>query len=67
MPSNLAIDDTLLETALKISGLKTKKETINAALAEFINRRKSAEVISMFGKVEYDEDYNYKQARQRKV
>jgi len=63
--TNLAINDTLLETALKIGGLKTKKDTVNMALEEFIKRRKAADIISMFGKVEYDETYDYKLARQR--
>ena len=65
MATNLAIDDALLEAALKISGLKTKKDAVNAALQEFIKRRKAADVISFFGKVDYDEDYDYKKARQR--
>lgn len=66
MATNLAIDDRLLETALKIGGLKTKKDTVNTALEEFIKRRKSADIITMFGKVDYDENYDYKQSRNRK-
>ena len=34
MATNLAIDDKLLEEALSISGLKTKKDTVNYALKE---------------------------------
>ena len=40
MAMNLAIDDKLLEEALSISGLKTKKDTVNHALKEFVSRRK---------------------------
>ena len=65
MATNLAIDGTLLEAALKIGGLKTKKDTVNVALTEFIRRREAAEIISLFGKVEYDEEYDYKEARRR--
>ncbi|MDR3119878.1 MAG: type II toxin-antitoxin system VapB family antitoxin, partial [Clostridiales bacterium] len=32
MASNLAIDQGLLEAALKIGGLKTKRATVNLAL-----------------------------------
>ncbi|MBU3949171.1 MAG: type II toxin-antitoxin system VapB family antitoxin [Proteobacteria bacterium] len=35
MVTNLAIDQKLLEKALVVSGLKTKKETVNLALQEF--------------------------------
>ncbi|MDR0411507.1 MAG: type II toxin-antitoxin system VapB family antitoxin, partial [Treponema sp.] len=40
MTTNLAIDDNLLERALIIGGLRTKKDTVNMALDEFIQRRK---------------------------
>ncbi len=65
MPTNLAIDDELLKIAQKIAGLKTKKDTVNLALKEFIQRRKQEEIINLFGKIEYDKDYNYKEFRKR--
>jgi hypothetical protein len=63
MATNLAIDDDLLKTALVIGGLKTKKDTVNMALDEFIQRRKRLEVIDLFGKIEFDKNYNYKKSR----
>jgi hypothetical protein len=59
------IDTQLLDDALKIGGLKTKKDTVKMALEEFIQRRKMADIITLFGKVEYDADYDYKKARYR--
>jgi len=64
MATNLAIDPGLLETALRAGGLKTKKDTVNLALTEFIRRRKNADILSLFGAVEYDDEYDYKTARQ---
>ena len=63
MAANLAIDDRSLETALVIGGLKTKKDTVNLALDEFIQRRKRQEVINLFGKIEFDKNYDYKKSR----
>ncbi len=63
MATNLAIDDKLLEEALLLSGLKTKKDTVNYALKEFVNRRKQLEIIELFGKLDPDADYDYKKAR----
>jgi Arc/MetJ family transcription regulator len=63
MATNLAIDDNLLKTALVLGGLKTKKDTVNMALDEFIQRRKRQEVIDLFGKIEFDKNYDYKKAR----
>ncbi|NOX92649.1 MAG: type II toxin-antitoxin system VapB family antitoxin [Gammaproteobacteria bacterium] len=64
MATNLAIDDKLLKEALLISGLKTKKDTVNHALREFINRRKQLEIIELFGKLDPDVDYDYKETRE---
>ncbi|MDR1187017.1 MAG: type II toxin-antitoxin system VapB family antitoxin [Bifidobacteriaceae bacterium] len=41
MPSNLALDDELLATALRLGGMKTKRETVNRALQEFVQRRRA--------------------------
>ncbi len=65
MPSNLAIDDNLLNLAKKIGKHKTKRAVVNEALQEYIQRRKQFEITKLFGKVEYEEEYNYKE--QRKV
>jgi len=65
MPSNLAIDDKLLEEAQHIGGHRTKKETVNTALKEYIQRRKQREIIQLFGKIDIREDYNYKDTRSR--
>ena len=48
MATNLAIDDKLILKAQKISGLKTKKETVSTALKEFIQRRKQKEILQLF-------------------
>ncbi len=66
MATNLAIDDELLIEAQSIGGHKTKKATVTEALNEYIQRRKQLGIISLFGKVDYDPDYDYKATRSRK-
>jgi Bacterial antitoxin of type II TA system, VapB len=66
MPTNLAIDDRLLEEAQKLGHLRTKRETVNAALDEYIKRRKQQEILSLFGKIDYQDDYDYKRERKLK-
>ena len=63
MATNLAIDEQLLKEALVVSGLKTKKDTVNIALKEFVNRRKQQEIVELFGKLDPDPDYDYKKGR----
>ena len=40
MATNLAIDDQLLSEALRVGGRRTKRDTVNEALAEYVPRRK---------------------------
>ena len=65
MATNLSINTQLLDDALKISGLKTKKDTVNLALQEFIQKRKAAHILTLFGKIEYDKNHDYKKMRRR--
>jgi len=67
MPTNLAIDDRLIEEAQKVGRHRTKKEAVTAALDEYIRRRKQLDILEMFGKVDFDENYDYKRERERKV
>ncbi len=54
MPTNLAIDDVLLEKALAIGGHRTKRETVNEALKEYISRRKRLGSLWTFGTIDFD-------------
>jgi Arc/MetJ family transcription regulator len=65
MTTNLSINTQLLGDALKIGGLKTEKDTVDLALEEFIQRRKASDILTLFGTIEYDADYDYKEARYR--
>jgi putative antitoxin of VapBC-like toxin-antitoxin system len=66
MPTNLAIDDRLIEEARKIGRHRTKKDAVTAALDEYIRRRKQQEILPFFGSVDYDPAYDYKRERRRK-
>jgi Arc/MetJ family transcription regulator len=65
MPSNLAIDDDLLSEALRVGGRRTKRETVNEALSEYIRRRKRRSFAKLFGSVDFRPDWDYKKARRR--
>jgi Arc/MetJ family transcription regulator len=66
MATNLALDDRLLDEALKIGGKTTKKDTVTEALQEYIARRKQARVADLFGTIDYDRTYDYKKQRRRR-
>ncbi len=66
MPTNLAIDDKLLNEALRLGGHKTKRQTVNEALTEYIQRRKRLRLRELSGKIDFDPSYDYKRERQRR-
>jgi hypothetical protein len=66
MATNLAIDDKLLEEARIVGKHATKKAVVNEALAEYIQRRKQAEIVDLFHTVDYDPDFDYKAQRQKR-
>ena len=66
MPTNLAIDDRLIDEAKRIGRHKTKKEAVTAALREYIQHRKQLEFLKLAGTVDFDPDYDYKRERRRK-
>jgi len=65
MATNLAIDDGLIEQAVKVSGHRTKKAAVTEALREYIQRREQARILKLFGKIDIDTKYDYKRARRR--
>jgi len=66
MPTNLAIDDDLLAKAVRVGGHRTKRATVNAALEEYIQRRKRLRALQAFGTIEFDPAYDYKRARRKR-
>lgn len=66
MPTNLAIDDRLIQEAQKLGHHRTKKEAVNAALDEYVRRRKQVAILNLFGTIDYDENYDYKRARRKR-
>jgi hypothetical protein len=49
-----------------IDDLVAEARATRAALDEYVRRRKQLNVIEMFGKIDYDENFDYKLERERK-
>jgi Arc/MetJ family transcription regulator len=63
MATNLALDDKLLNLAMKIGHMRTKRETVTVALQEFIDRHKQQQILELQGKITFRDDWDYKQER----
>ena len=72
MPTNLALDDQLIESARCAGSHKSKKEAVTAALEEYVRKRRQMRIIEAFGTFQVgpnsvDPAYDYKSERQRKT
>jgi Arc/MetJ family transcription regulator len=54
--TNIEIDDALLTEAQELAGTRTKKATVEFALAELIRRRKAKSLLAYRGAVDLDID-----------
>ena len=65
MATNLQLNDKLIEKAVKLGGHKTKKDAVSKALVEYIQNLEQEKILSIFGKIDYDPEYDYKKQRQQ--
>ena len=56
--TNLDIDDALLQKALELGGLPSKKATVTAALREFIAHRQRLESLQYLGTIDFIDDFD---------
>jgi hypothetical protein len=67
MPTRVVIDDRLIQKAQALGGHKSKAAAVTAALREYVQRRKQAEIIQLFGMIEFDPGWDYKANRRRRT
>ncbi|MBI4754817.1 MAG: type II toxin-antitoxin system VapB family antitoxin [Betaproteobacteria bacterium] len=63
MRTNIVLNDDLVEEALALSHVKTKRELVEQALREFVAFRKRLDVRELKGTDGVREDYDYKGLR----
>lgn len=56
MRTNIVIDDKLMTDALRVTGLKTKREAVDLALRTMLRLGQQAEIRRMRGKVQWEGD-----------
>ncbi len=66
MPINVTVDDKLVEDARKLGQHETDKQAVDAALEEYVRRRDQLRILELVGKVEYYDDYDYKEGRRKR-
>lgn len=56
MRTSIVIDNALMAEALRVTGLKTKREAVETGLRLLAHRARQAAVADLFGKVEWRGD-----------
>lgn len=56
MRTNIVIDDTLMDDALKLTGLKTKREAVELGLRTLIRLKRQEDIRRFRGKLHWDGD-----------
>lgn len=63
MRTNIDIDDALIDEVMRVANVKTKKEAVHLALEEFLKVKKKKDLFDLAGKVEFENNYDYKALR----
>lgn len=63
MQITLNLNDDLLQEAMKLSPDMTIETAIENALQTYLRQQKRMKIIDLFGTIDYDLDYDYKQQR----
>ena len=66
VPTNLQIDDRLLAKAKRIGGFRSKKDTVNHALGEFVRRREQRDIRGLFGTIDFTPGFDHKMLRAKR-
>ncbi len=63
MRTNIVLDDDLLAEAIRVTGIKTKKDVVHEALRLLITTRKRKNLLDLEGKIEFAPGYDHKALR----
>ena len=63
MATDLDLDETLIEEAVRLGGHRTKRAIVNEALQEYVAKRRQLGILDLFGTIDYYPEYEPKKYR----
>lgn len=63
MPTNLKLDDKLIELAKSLGNHRTKKEAVTVALQEYVQRLQQREALAVFATIDFQSKFDEKRNR----
>lgn len=61
--TNIDLNEELITQAQRFSGLRTKREVVDAALREFVARHRQQQILSLVGEALIDPAYDVRKVR----
>ncbi len=58
MKTNIDLDEELVNQGFAITGLRTKKELVNFALAELVKRNTQKDLLELAGEIEFVDGFS---------
>jgi Arc/MetJ family transcription regulator len=65
MRTNIVLDDQLVADAMKLSGVKTKREVVELALRRLVTSAKQKDILDLVGQDLIASDYDVRAVRSR--
>ena len=56
--TNIEIDERKIEEGMRITGIRTRKELVDFALAELLRKERLKQLLNLKGKIEFWPDYD---------
>jgi Arc/MetJ family transcription regulator len=56
MRTNIELDDELVQDAMRLSGIQTKREVVELGLKTLVKWKKQASLLKLKGKIKWDGD-----------
>ena len=63
MRTNIVLDDALVTEAMSVSGARSKREVVDIALRELVQRRRQRKLSQLVGRALIDPAYDVRAAR----
>jgi Arc/MetJ family transcription regulator len=64
MRTNIVLDDKLVEEALSLTGVRTKRELVNLALTELVRMRRKQDLLALAGRIRFRKGFDHKSMRE---
>lgn len=65
MRTNIVLDDRLIEQAMRLAKVRTKREAVEVALRDFVARRRQRDILALIDEGLIAPDYDVRKARRQ--